>query len=177
VPEGRALPASEGNFAVQAAPDDARLKSLEKRLEGLESAKPSSPAKEKEEVAPEIQAQQIQEVRLAKHHELIAENERAPKNEPWSSRSERNYGATLTELAHTDGDKFSVVNVDCRTDTCVAKLRWADEGMARGSLRAILMAKVPCSRQIYFEPSSGSSAAYEASVYFSKCQTETTTGP
>jgi hypothetical protein len=163
------LPAEPADLrAMSALPDPAterRLNELEIQVHDLSRAPrtddagtPAQPPPVEDRRASAERARHDFEARLLEHR-------LSPRDSGWATSKER----ALTEgigdqaNAHTT---FSLVDVDCRTTTCVARLQWPSEQEARAQIRDLVQnTDIDCARQVTLPPP-GSNAAYEVSVLF-----------
>jgi len=141
---------------------DRRLSALELQLRELshpgaeEPPRPSLPEKE----AAIEHARQLFAQRLADH-------EASTRDSRWAAPKERAIADNMRRLASDAHHSFSVLNVDCRTTMCVARLQWPDEATARAEIRSVVQdVDVDCARQVMLAAPSGESLGYQASLLF-----------
>jgi hypothetical protein len=151
------------------AADDPRVSALERRMLGVQQQLEAREAREAPSAAPKVE-EPPEEVRAEKQHEAEAAHEavlalhrKEPRDERWARAQESTLGSQLAQTATALG--VEVMGVDCRTQSCVARLRWADMATARGQLSTLLddTARVGCARRIQF-PETGA-VPYEAEMY------------
>lgn len=168
-----AVPASAPTeIGAPSATADRRVASLERKLlaveqqlreEQLHAQEPRAqePVPEIEDL-PELRAEHQRQAE-AEHNAALARHRLESRDARWANEREQ----TLTEqLARTAAKiDVEVLNVDCRTQSCVARLRWPDRDVARARLIALLdeTAQVGCARRVQF-PQTGA-VPYEAELY------------
>lgn len=144
---------------------DPRVASLERRMAGVQQRLQAQETKEGAPKAGELPEARAEKERMAEaaHEAALALHRQEPRDAPWAREREQALTGQLTQAAPTVG--MEVVGVDCRTTSCVARLRWADMATARGQIAALLdeTARVGCARRIQF-PDTGA-APYEAELY------------
>jgi hypothetical protein len=94
----------------------------------------------------------------------IARHDRERRDEGWATPKERVLGEQLKQIAADAHLDFTLVGVDCRVTTCVARLHWPSRDAARAELHGLLSATAPiiCARDIAFPPSPQYDGPYEA---------------
>jgi hypothetical protein len=96
-------------------------------------------------------------LRLTQH-----DQERA--NPHWAKATERVLFAELSDFGHDAG--FDVSNIDCRSTTCVATLKWSSYSDAQQAAAKIVERRYSkkCGKELFLAPTEGSSSSYEASL-------------
>jgi hypothetical protein len=161
---------------VVAAPDH-RVDVLEAQVRSLQTARADSPqagsAQPAAPIAPAPDSPQVAESRQASAERFAREFESRldarssePRNSAWAAAKEASISRELPRLGAAAHESFSLVNVDCRTTTCVARLEWPSEQTARNELPQLLRSTgdLGCANQIAFPPGSGE--PYRASLLF-----------
>lgn len=171
-PSEAARPATAPIAAPAPAATDPRVASIERQLRSVEQqlqaqqlrtqAQEVQPPAPRSEDLPELRAERERQAEVA--HEAILARHRLESRDPrWASEREQTLSDQLAQAAgKTD---MTVLAIDCRTQSCVARLQWPDRDAARAHLVALLdeTAVVGCARRVQF-PSSGA-VPYQAEMY------------
>ena len=158
---------------VVAAPDR-RVDALEAQVRALQSARSDAPqAQPAAPIDPAADSRQAPESpqagaeRFAREFEArLDARSSEPRNAAWATAKEAAILRDLPRLGAANHQSFSLVNVDCRTATCVARLEWPSEQTARNELPRLLRSTgdLGCANQIAFPPGEGE--PYRASLLF-----------
>jgi hypothetical protein len=139
---------------------DERLAAMERRMAELESRDAGATRADPPERATGVDP-------AVEHHvAAIAAHEAARRDERWAPRQERELTTRLAEIQGR-GLPFSVASVDCRTSTCVARLRWPDEKSAHLGVRDFMRETIAlrCAREVYIPPATPGSTGHEMSMH------------
>lgn len=169
-----AQPSPQGPAAFEVRPPalppadpttDRRLRALEMQLREPSSsgtAKEDAPPRpvEQDKHAAADHARQVFAQRLADH-------EASTRDAHWAAPKEHAIAEAMGQLASDGHQSFSVVHVDCRTTTCVARLQWPDEATAHAEIRNLMQnADVDCARTVTLPVASSATGSYQASLLF-----------
>lgn len=104
------------------------------------------------------------------HAEMLKTHAAQPMDHSWASSAAESFRADLHGLRKESRAK--VVNVDCRTNSCVATLEWPSFHDAKSGFSALLHAlyKVNCVRTITLPDPPDPSKPYSGTAIFLKCQ-------
>jgi hypothetical protein len=124
----------------------------------------------KPEPEPAVRTEEEQAVALRdRRDERQRQHDHEARDTPWATRVESELGNALSAVAERGG--FSLGDVECRSTSCTASIRWPSFVASREG--AQLLARLPletaCRRTMLLPaPEEGSdTAAYEARVFFS----------
>lgn len=112
--------------------------------------------------------------RFEEFERLISQHEEEPVDRDWSAFFEGAIGANLGALAGTQG--FSIEDVSCRSQTCVARISWPGFENAMSGWKNVLhhSGGVGCARQILLpDASSGPESPanrFSHQVLYSRCR-------
>jgi len=114
----------------------------------------------------EVRARELQEYRAA-----IAQHMREPGDPTWAPASEKSLREFLNKLP--THDKYRVTLVDCRTNTCVAELRFPSHDVARKTWHSVLEASNPinCGTGITLEDPKPGEKSFDVSVIYYRATT------
>ena len=113
--------------------------------------------------APELTGREIEE----RHARLVAEHFREAVDVEWAPGAAKALAAALRSVE--GGGAFRVVDVDCRTTTCVGVLEWQSyEAAIHGARPALHLycEEVNCPRQIVLPEPPDRKTRYRASILF-----------
>ncbi len=163
-PPAAVSPTTRGLAAARDLVLEARLNRLEARMTDAAGVGAPAPVRAVDPAPIDRQAG-LEDTRRA-FEQRVAAHAAAPRNAAWATATEHAIAETLTKNANDRPQSFALEAVDCRTTTCVARMRWASEDAARADVRAVVEnADVPCARQIAL-PEATAGGAYEASLLF-----------
>ena len=101
--------------------------------------------------------------------EFIGRHEAEPVETEWEKRKTEEIGSTLARLGTDLG--FEVANLSCRSQTCVARVRWQSFEQAQAEYQAIAFKSSICETMISLPPpeSDAEGTEYEQVVLY-KCE-------
>ena len=160
-------PTGRAQQALLQAATEARLRELEARVATLSaSGAPAPPQPPGVEVTmpADIAARRAEQQR--EHNEAVARHWKEPEDRRWAATASKNLRRELDEVAKRVG--FDVVNMDCRTESCVAVTEWADYGAAMNGWGSILHRPYSerCGVQVMLEEPKARAARYQTTVLF-----------
>jgi len=103
---------------------------------------------------------------VANHARLIADHEQEPLDRPWASQAETSFWADIEPVASANA--FQVVDTDCRTTSCTARIRWPSRTQARDTYATLLSAsyRLNCAKEILLPDADDDSQPFEAVIVF-----------
>jgi hypothetical protein len=124
---------------------------------------------------PEPSAADAEAKRQRNHTDAVARHWKEPVDASWSADAVRAIQADLGEIAAKAG--FSVVQTDCRTESCVAVTRWSSYDAAKSQWIAILNQsyRERCGVEVLLNEPPDPAARYETTVLF-HCRAENRMG-
>jgi hypothetical protein len=152
---------------VSSFPDpatDRRLASLEMQVRELSRAKEPDDASATQSAPTDDRLATAERARLD-FEARLAEHQASPRDSRWAAPKERAIAQSIRNQTGAN-TSFSLVDVDCRSTSCVARLKWPSEQEARADIRGFMQnADIDCARQVTLPASSGP-GDYTASVLF-----------
>lgn len=102
---------------------------------------------------------------MARHQQLIDQVRSEPTDRAWSSTASAAFHRELSE------EGVTVVDVDCRSTSCVATVEWPSLAAARHGFEAVLQTDYAnnCEREITLPTPADPEARLRAEVVFTKC--------
>jgi hypothetical protein len=148
---------------TQGSTETAALGSLEQRMIALERSLASASTTEEEPPDPDAARAEI----IASHAAAIDAH--------WQERSDASWAPRATDATHRDLEgiavqaevPFEIMDVDCRSTTCLAELEWSSYGAAVGGYPDLLhhAYALDCARRIVLpEPATSHDDRYRASL-------------
>jgi len=106
-----------------------------------------------------------------RHDDAIAAHWQEPTDDRWAPEMTQTLRRELTEL--TRKGEFSVVRVDCRSESCVAIIEWPNYQRAMKNWNLVLQVprSAPCGVEAALQDPIDPKARYQTSVFF-KCSVE-----
>jgi hypothetical protein len=145
---------------------DRRLSALELQLRQLSRPGAASPEPLRGPPSPQDRYAAAERARQELAQRL-ADHDASARDSRWAAPRERVIADSVRKLAADSHQSFSLVDVDCRTTTCVARVQWADEATARVEIRNLMQnTDVDCARQVALPAAPNAGVGYRASVLF-----------
>jgi hypothetical protein len=109
---------------------------------------------------------------VRRHEEAVRAHEREPYDPAWSRASSQTLQANLDALAKDRALGFKVVDIDCRTTTCIGSLEWGSYGQAAAQWQSVLNHPydVNCAREVTLPDPPGNGGTFVVKVVFD-CET------
>lgn len=104
-----------------------------------------------------------------KFEKLVSAHESEPIDEAWASFANATYDADLNDLGPRAG--FEVLDIDCRSRSCAATLRWMSWTAMAKSRRLLFSARfvMRCGVAVFAPPPADVTASYDLRVMFPSC--------
>ncbi len=99
------------------------------------------------------------------HKELLARHAREPRDEAWASATAQRLREVLQPM--TSGSGASLLGVDCRLSTCVAKVEWRNLPAATLGWSAVLNGDYDCGVRVTLDDAKDPGARFQTDVLFS----------
>src|SRR5262245_17397732 len=116
-------------------------------IEAASRATRDRPSAETSGLSPKEEAEQ----RLQRYQQRIENVRDEPGNAAWAPRAHESVLSVLTDFGQSHDAK--VLNVDCRTRSCLAELEWRTVGAARSGYRDLLQGQyqgLNCDSEVHF---------------------------
>ena len=103
---------------------------------------------------------------IARHEEAIRNHKQQPVDPAWSRGAAAQLRSDLAEVGASSG--FSIVEVECRTTSCISTLEWPSYGKALTGWQELLHHpyKSNCSREITLAEPEDGQGPYQATAVF-----------
>lgn len=147
--DAQAAPPSEPRVAWPTPPiASGQDEDLRRRVEVLEDAR--TPTVPPPPSLPPADVAAMRREAVRRHDEAIRAHEREGYDPAWSRSSSQTLQGNLDTLAKDRGLGFKVLDVDCRTTTCVGNLEWGSYGRAVSEWQSVLnhAYDVNCAREV-----------------------------
>jgi hypothetical protein len=111
---------------------------------------------------------------LSKQQILLQSHEQEPVDLTWAREMEGSVTYALTEDSPFGGQRtYELVSTDCRSATCVARVRWESAETARGAFFDLMgdTRNVPCVSQAVLPEVDDRNASLEVAVHFDCTET------
>jgi hypothetical protein len=182
-PPAAALPAQPPAVAATVSParepdpsQRREIAALSRRLEQLEDAGASAAlASPPRPPPPEVDPEQHRAALLEAHERSIQRHWAEPADPAWSKPAT---DAVREDLQSVAGEKhFRVVDVDCRTSTCVSTVEWPDQNAAVRGYGDVLhvLYRANCARSIVLPDTADPSRPFRATLFLD-CAEQRATG-
>jgi hypothetical protein len=99
------------------------------------------------------------------HRELLERHAREPVAEAWASATAQRLRDVLRPI--TAGAGASLLGVDCRSSTCVARVEWRDFAAANLGWSAVLQGDYSCAVRVTLDDAKDLGARFQTDVLFS----------
>jgi hypothetical protein len=99
------------------------------------------------------------------HRELLARHAREPISEAWASVTSQRLREVLQPI--TSGTGASLLGVDCRSSTCVARIEWRDLPAATSGWSAVLHGDYGCAVRVTLDDAEDPGARFQTDILFS----------
>jgi hypothetical protein len=99
------------------------------------------------------------------HRALLARHAREPIAEAWASATAQRLRGVLQPI--TSGTGASLLGLDCRSSTCVARVEWRDLAAANLGWSAVLHGDYGCAVRVTLDDAKDPGARFQTDVLFS----------